>query len=56
MTVDELVRTHQSFNDTVVRNDLAELSNFYADDYILVRPDEACSPRIKYWPNSKFIQ
>ena len=39
MTADELVRTHQGFNGAVVRNDLAELSNFYANDYMLVRPD-----------------
>lgn len=39
MTADELVRTHQGFNGAVVRNDLAKLSNFYADDYMLVRPD-----------------
>jgi NAD(P)-dependent dehydrogenase (short-subunit alcohol dehydrogenase family)/ketosteroid isomerase-like protein len=39
MTADELVRTHQGFNGAVVRNDLAELSKFYADDYMLVRPD-----------------
>jgi len=40
MTADEVDRTHhEDFNGALIRNDLAELSKVYANDYLLVRPD-----------------
>ena|ERR1700722_4496326 len=40
MTSDEVARVHhEDFNGSLVRNDLAKLSQIYADDYMLVRPD-----------------
>ncbi len=40
MTIDEVVRAHhEDFNGALVRNDLAKLSQIYANDYMLVSPD-----------------
>ena len=40
MTIDEIARVHHNdFNRALVRNDLAKLSQIYANDYMLVRPD-----------------
>jgi ketosteroid isomerase-like protein len=40
MTIDEVARVHHDdFNSALVRNDLAKLSQIYANDYMLVRPD-----------------
>jgi ketosteroid isomerase-like protein len=40
MTQEEVSRTHrEEFNGALKNNDLAKLSEIYADDYMLVRPD-----------------
>jgi len=40
MTIDEVARAHhEDFNGALIRNDLAKLSQVYANDYVLVRPD-----------------
>jgi ketosteroid isomerase-like protein len=40
MTIDEVARVHHDdFYCALVRNDLAKLSQIYANDYMLVRPD-----------------
>jgi ketosteroid isomerase-like protein len=40
MTIDEVARAHhEDFIGALVRNDLAKLSQIYANDYMLVRPD-----------------
>jgi ketosteroid isomerase-like protein len=40
MTIDEVARAHhEDFNGALIGNDLVRLSQVYADDYMLVRPD-----------------
>jgi ketosteroid isomerase-like protein len=40
MTIAEVTRAHhEDFNRALISNDLAKLSQVYANDYLLVRPD-----------------
>ena len=48
ITIDEVARVHhEEFNGALLRNDLAKLSQIYADDYTLVRPDGSMFSKVE---------